>query len=282
MNDEEIPEASSSSMSGRSRRNSGPTGETRRRPVRHAHLTRLAQLMREGVVIVAGALGNVESAFIVVRVADEAAARDLAETDVYWTSGAWATFLIRPYGLAVGKRTPLVRQSPHAEKRAARRPRCAPVRDRASAGALGSRGESDDRRDRECHRDRAKGNQLPATRDDPTPDPIGRPDKPAEQHEAEEIPGCLAVHQAAIRNDREKPEREHQVRQAVRRVVDARFPLVSGDQAIHQVSPSSQKSPSMGAPSTRARRKARRVDGQYWPVSIELIVCRLTPAVRAS
>jgi uncharacterized protein YciI len=76
-----------------------PDGETRRRPVRHEHLARLAQLMREGVVIVAGALGNVESAFIVVRVADEAAARDLAETDVYWTSGAWATFLIRPYGL---------------------------------------------------------------------------------------------------------------------------------------------------------------------------------------
>ena len=44
-----------------------------------AHLTNLAQLMRKGVVIVAGAVGDVESAFIVVRVADEAAARDLAQ-----------------------------------------------------------------------------------------------------------------------------------------------------------------------------------------------------------
>jgi len=76
-----------------------PDGETRRRPVRHAHLARLAQLMREGVVIAAGALGNVESAFIVVRVADEAAARDLAATDVYWTSGAWSSMRVRPYGL---------------------------------------------------------------------------------------------------------------------------------------------------------------------------------------
>jgi uncharacterized protein YciI len=53
----------------------------------------------EGVVVVAGAVGHVESAFIVVRVADEAAARDLAEHDVYWTSGAWARIRVRPYGL---------------------------------------------------------------------------------------------------------------------------------------------------------------------------------------
>ena len=74
-------------------------GEARRRDVRHAHLANLARLMREGVVIVAGAVGNVESAFILVRVADEAAARDLAEHDVYWTSGAWARIRVRPYGL---------------------------------------------------------------------------------------------------------------------------------------------------------------------------------------
>ena len=76
-----------------------PDGATRQGPVRHAHLARLARLMREGVVVVAGALGNVESAFIVVRAADEAAARDLAEHDVYWTSGTWSSIRIRPYGL---------------------------------------------------------------------------------------------------------------------------------------------------------------------------------------
>ena len=67
-------------------------------PVRLAHLARLARLMREGVVVAAGALGNVESAFIVVRVADEAAAREFAATDVYWTSGAWASIRVRRYG----------------------------------------------------------------------------------------------------------------------------------------------------------------------------------------
>ena len=76
-----------------------PDGEARRTPVRHAHLARLARLMREGVVVAAGALGNVESAFIVVRAADEAAARELAASDVYWTSGAWASIRVRRYGL---------------------------------------------------------------------------------------------------------------------------------------------------------------------------------------
>jgi len=75
-----------------------PDGEARRRPVRHAHLANLAQLMRAGIVIMAGAVGNVESAFIVVRVTDEAAARDLAEHDVYWTCGAWSSVRVRPYG----------------------------------------------------------------------------------------------------------------------------------------------------------------------------------------
>ncbi len=76
-------------------------GEARRRPVRHAHLANIARLMREGVVIVAGAVGNVESAFIVVRVVDEAAARELAEHDVYWTSGTWSSIRVRPYGMVV-------------------------------------------------------------------------------------------------------------------------------------------------------------------------------------
>ena len=76
-----------------------PDGEARRQPVRHAHLANLAQLMRDGVVVVAGAVGHVESAFIVVRAAAEAAARELAEHDMYWTSGAWARLRVRPYGL---------------------------------------------------------------------------------------------------------------------------------------------------------------------------------------
>ncbi len=99
MNDAEIPEGVEIEQVWAIEADFAPDGEARRRPVRHAHLANLAQLMREGVVVAAGAVGQVESAFIVVRVADEAAARDLAEHDVYWTSGAWARVRVRPYGL---------------------------------------------------------------------------------------------------------------------------------------------------------------------------------------
>jgi len=99
MNDAEIPEGVEIEQVWAIEADFAPDGEARRRPVRHAHLANLARLMREGVVVVAGAVGHVESAFIVVRVADEAAARDLAEHDVYWTSGAWARIRVRRYGL---------------------------------------------------------------------------------------------------------------------------------------------------------------------------------------
>ena len=102
MNGAEIPEGVEIEQVWAIEAEFAPDGEARRRPVRRAHLAKLAQLMREGVVVVAGAAGaagHVESAFIVVRVADEAAARDLAEHDVYWTSGAWARIRVRPYGL---------------------------------------------------------------------------------------------------------------------------------------------------------------------------------------
>ena len=98
MNDAEIPEGVEIEPVWAIEAEFAPDGEARRRPVRHAHLANLAQLMREGVVIAAGAVGQVQSAFIVIRVADEATARD-SEHDVYWTSGAWARVRVRPYGL---------------------------------------------------------------------------------------------------------------------------------------------------------------------------------------
>ena len=82
MNGAEIPEGVEIEQVWAIEAEFAPDGEARRRPVRRAHLAKLAQLMREGVVVVAGAAGHVESAFIVVRVADETAARDLAEHDV--------------------------------------------------------------------------------------------------------------------------------------------------------------------------------------------------------
>ncbi|MHB8397795.1 MAG: YciI family protein [Candidatus Limnocylindrales bacterium] len=99
MNDAEIPEGVEIEGVWAIEADFAPDGEARRRPVRRAHLANLALLMREGIVILAGAVGNVESAFILVRVVDEAAARDLAEHDVYWTSGAWSSIRVRRYGL---------------------------------------------------------------------------------------------------------------------------------------------------------------------------------------
>ena len=55
--------------------------------------------MREGVVIVAGALAMSSQPSSWYGSPTKPRHATLSETDVYWTSGAWATFLIRPYGL---------------------------------------------------------------------------------------------------------------------------------------------------------------------------------------
>ena len=74
-------------------------GRRRREPYRRAHLENFERLVREGVIVFGGALGDVESAFIVVRVPGQAEARVLAERDVYWTSGTWTGYRVRPYAL---------------------------------------------------------------------------------------------------------------------------------------------------------------------------------------
>jgi uncharacterized protein YciI len=76
-----------------------PDGANRRRPVRRQHLERFERLVREGTILFGGALGDVESALIVVRTPDAQAARDLAEQDIYWTSGTWSSIRIRPYAM---------------------------------------------------------------------------------------------------------------------------------------------------------------------------------------
>lgn len=77
----------------------GPDGENRRRPFRREHLENYARLSHEGIIVFGGALGDVESAFIVVRAPDEAAALALAQRDVYATSGTWTSYRVRPYAL---------------------------------------------------------------------------------------------------------------------------------------------------------------------------------------
>jgi uncharacterized protein YciI len=70
-----------------------------RRPAfRPEHLSRLAALRDDGIVLEAGAFTDLSRTLIFVRVANEAAARELAATDVYARSGIWVDIRVRPFG----------------------------------------------------------------------------------------------------------------------------------------------------------------------------------------
>jgi uncharacterized protein YciI len=75
-----------------------PDAEELRRPVRARHLTRLAELRDEGVVIEAGALLDMSATILIVRAADEEAALEIARRDVYMAAGVWVELRARPFG----------------------------------------------------------------------------------------------------------------------------------------------------------------------------------------
>lgn len=75
-----------------------PDAEELRRPVRARHLARIAELRDAGIVLEAGALGDMSASVILARAADEEAARELARSDVYMSSGAWVELRVRPFG----------------------------------------------------------------------------------------------------------------------------------------------------------------------------------------
>ncbi len=74
-----------------------PDAEELRRPVRARHLARLAELRDAGVVLEAGALGDMSASVILVRAASEEEARELARQDVYLSSGEWDEIRVRPF-----------------------------------------------------------------------------------------------------------------------------------------------------------------------------------------
>ena len=75
---------------------------TERRPaVRAEHLARIRELWASGVVIEAGAFADMGGSLILVRARDEAAAMELAQSDVYARSGVWAAVKIRAFGRVV-------------------------------------------------------------------------------------------------------------------------------------------------------------------------------------
>jgi uncharacterized protein YciI len=71
--------------------------ETRPR-VRPEHLTRIAQLQDEGVVLEAGGYLDLSKAIIVVRAADDAAALAIARDDIYLREGVWVEVRVKPFG----------------------------------------------------------------------------------------------------------------------------------------------------------------------------------------
>jgi uncharacterized protein len=75
-----------------------PDAAVRRQPFRHEHLSRIAEMMRAGTLIAAGAYGDMSGSLMLLRVADEAAAREIVESDVYFRGGVWSSYGVRPFG----------------------------------------------------------------------------------------------------------------------------------------------------------------------------------------
>lgn len=76
-----------------------PDAAERRGPFRQAHLERIARLRVEGVIIEGGAfLDALTGSVLLVRGADAAAARAVAEADVYVVNGIWTDIRVRPFG----------------------------------------------------------------------------------------------------------------------------------------------------------------------------------------
>jgi uncharacterized protein YciI len=78
-----------------------PDAAETRVPFRARHLARLVELMDAGVVVMAGAFADVSASIIVVRAADEAAALDIARSDIYMANGVWVEVRARALGLVV-------------------------------------------------------------------------------------------------------------------------------------------------------------------------------------
>ncbi|HLO35798.1 MAG TPA: YciI family protein [Candidatus Deferrimicrobium sp.] len=75
-----------------------PDGAETRLPFRAEHIARLQDLIREGIVVAAGAYEDVSASLVLVRAADEQAALDLCRDDVYLRNGVWVELRARAFG----------------------------------------------------------------------------------------------------------------------------------------------------------------------------------------
>jgi len=64
---------------------------------RPAHLARIAELRRTGVVLEAGAYPDLSASLLLVRAADADSALAIAREDVYLREGVWVEARVRPF-----------------------------------------------------------------------------------------------------------------------------------------------------------------------------------------
>ncbi|MEA2632035.1 MAG: uncharacterized protein QOE66_2254 [Chloroflexota bacterium] len=78
-----------------------PDGAEARIPFRARHLARLGELIAAGIIVEAGAFLDVSASIVIVRAADEAAALEIARSDIYMANGVWVEVRVRPFGRVV-------------------------------------------------------------------------------------------------------------------------------------------------------------------------------------
>ncbi|HEX5828080.1 MAG TPA: YciI family protein [Candidatus Limnocylindrales bacterium] len=76
----------------------GPDAAETRVPFRAAHLARIAERKRDGVVIEAGAFTDVSGSILLLRAASEAEALEICRQDVYMQNGVWVEARAKPFG----------------------------------------------------------------------------------------------------------------------------------------------------------------------------------------
>lgn len=69
----------------------------KREPYRQAHLDRLAKLKAAGSLITIGPTQDLTQVFGVYEAADEAAVRELVESDPYWHYGIWTEYQVKEW-----------------------------------------------------------------------------------------------------------------------------------------------------------------------------------------
>jgi uncharacterized protein len=78
-----------------------PDAAERRPAVRSEHLSRMARLRAEGIVIEVGGYGDMSGSLVIVRAPSEAAALEIVREDVYWRAGIWTSHRARALGRLV-------------------------------------------------------------------------------------------------------------------------------------------------------------------------------------